>query len=60
VKTIVALDDYWFDRPDVEKFTEALEKMGFSWEIVDLETRPTMRIWKLTSSDNKRMESLHK
>lgn len=60
VKTIVALDDYWFDRPDVEKFTEALEKMGFSWEIVDLEKSPTMRIWKPTQNNHLRIQSLHK
>jgi len=42
----MALDDYWFDRADVEKFMDVLEKMGFNCEIVDLETKPAMRIWK--------------
>jgi len=47
----MALDGYWFDRPDIDKFVEALEKLGFDWEIVDLETKPTMRIWKPFSQE---------
>ena len=45
----MALDDYWFDRPDVEKFVKALEKLGFDWEVIDLEDNPTIRIRKSTS-----------
>jgi len=58
----MALDDYWFDRPDVEKFMEVLEKMGFNCEIVDLETKPAMRIWKTNAEehDYERAESLQK
>jgi len=48
-KIVMVLNDYWFDRPDVEKFMEVLEKMGFDWEITDLEAKPTMRIWRSTS-----------
>jgi len=56
----MALDDYWFDRPDVEKFMEVLEKMGFNCEIVDLETKPAMRIWKANAEEHRRERELMK
>jgi len=58
----MALDDYWFDRSDVERFMDVLEKLGFDWEIVDLETKPTMRIWKSASEEHRyeRITSLQK
>ncbi len=56
----MALDDYWFDRPDVEKFMEVLEKMGFNCEIVDLETKPAMRIWKANAEEHRAERELMK
>jgi hypothetical protein len=40
------LDNFWFARPDVEKFVRILEKLGYEWDIVDLQEKPTLRIWK--------------
>ena len=48
----MSLDDYWFARPDVEKFVRILEKLGYEWEIVDLLEKPTMRIWKPASKES--------
>ena len=47
----MTLDDYWFTSSDVEKFVRVLEKLGYQWDIVDLQERPTLRIWKKRSKD---------